>query len=444
MNTPICDFVNKYVHSRPVRLHMPGHKGVRFLGAEPLDITEIHGMDSLYDGTGVIAESEANASSLFGAHTVYSTEGSSLCIRAMLRLVSLTAKERGEPPRVLATRNVHKSFLSGVALLDIAVSWLYPEADGPYLSAPLTPAALEAYLSTHPLPHALYVTSPDYLGCTVDVGGLSEVCHRYGIYLLVDNAHGAYLKFLAQSRHPIDLGADMCCDSAHKTLPALTGGAYLHIAPSAPHEWKSRAKEAMALFGSTSPSFLILESLDLLNPYLATDYRRELQAFLPALSAVKADLTQAGFVTVGDEPLKLTLATKPYGYTGTEVAAHLRGCGIECEFSDPDFTVLMFTPRTGKEDLDRVREVLLGLPRKAPLTAIPPKQVRQTVAMSVREATLAPCETVPAKDALGRTLASATVSCPPAVPILMCGEVIGEAAIAAFAYYGTDTVSVVR
>jgi arginine/lysine/ornithine decarboxylase len=121
-------------------------------------------------------------------------------------------------------------------------------------------------------PCAVYVTSPDYLGNQQDLAGLSAVCAARGIPLLVDNAHGAYLHFLPQPAHPLDLGATACCDSAHKTLPVLTGGAYLHIAKNAPERYARDAKRAMALFGSTSPSYLILQSLDRANAYLAGGY----------------------------------------------------------------------------------------------------------------------------------------------------------------------------
>ncbi|MBQ9131055.1 MAG: amino acid decarboxylase, partial [Clostridia bacterium] len=119
MITPICDFVQRYAQSRALRLHMPGHKGSPLLGMEALDITEINGADSLYEAQGIIRESEENASRLFDSPTFYSTEGSSQCIRAMLYLILLHAKATGKRPRVAAGRNSHKTFLSGIALLDM-------------------------------------------------------------------------------------------------------------------------------------------------------------------------------------------------------------------------------------------------------------------------------------------------------------------------------------
>ena len=128
MDTPICDFVDRYIESGAFRAHMPGHKGKAFLGMEPLDITEFAGADSLYEATGIIRQSEENASRLFGCKTLYSTEGSSQCIRAMLHLAALYAKEQGKQPLIAAARNVHKTFLSAAALLDL------PDNNSSYLS----------------------------------------------------------------------------------------------------------------------------------------------------------------------------------------------------------------------------------------------------------------------------------------------------------------------
>ena len=448
METPICDFVRRYGEGNTLRLHMPGHKGQTVLGMEHLDITEIQGADSLYEAEGIIRRSEENASALFGCPTFYSTEGSSQCIRAMLYLVTLWAREKGmDRPRVAAARNVHKTFLSAAALLDLDVDWLYPDEASAYLCCDITAEKLEKYFGEcENLPAAVYITSPDYLGNVLYVDQLAAVCHRHCVLLVVDNAHGAYLKFLPGSRHPMDLGADLCCDSAHKTLPVLTGGAYLHISPFAPAMFREQAKEALAMFGSTSPSYLILQSLDAANQVLADpDFIARLvhQSFLVA--GCRERLTAHGInANNGSEPLKLTVYPRFYGYTGTELAQFLRDNGIECEFADPDFLVLMFTPAISEGDIRRLTEVLKALPRRGAVRTAPPMICRPQKVMSIREAALAPRETLPVGESLGRVLAAPSVGCPPAVPILVCGERIDEEALKCFEYYGIASCTVVK
>jgi len=443
MKTPICDFCRQYADSDALRLHMPGHKGASLLGIEPLDLTEIDGADSLYEAEGIIRESEQNAGQLFGAQTFYSTEGSSLSIRAMLHLVCLYARQQGKKPLVLAGRNAHKTFISAAALLDFPVRWLYPRGDASYLSCSVTPEDLEAALSQGETPTAVYLTTPDYLGSMVDVEGLARVCHRHGVLLAVDNAHGAYLKFLHPSRHPMDLGADLCCDSAHKTLPAVTGSAYLHISKNAPVLLAQQAKNALALFGSTSPSYLILQSLDAVNGYLADRYNEKLADFIGQVEELKGKLTRAGFCLCGQEPLKLTLQTKVSGYTGDEIARLLAQKGLVCEFCDQDFFVLMVTPETGAEGLSRLEAALLSVPQKDPIQTAAPAFARCQPVLTPRQAVFSPCEEVPVDQSAGRILASPSVGCPPAVPIVMCGERIAPAAAEAFAYYGIDRCTVV-
>ena len=438
MDTPICDFVRDYGSKDNIRLHMPGHKGKKRLGVEALDITEIDGADSLYEASGIIRESEENASSLFGCPTFYSTEGSSQCIRAMLYLALLHAKELGKRPVIAAGRNAHKTFLTGAALLDLDVRWMYPKDDGSYLSCNLTPEVVEAVLEQEH-PTAVYLTSPDYLGNVADIAGIAKVCKKHGALLLVDNAHGAYLKFLEPSRHPMDLGADLCCDSAHKTLPVLTGGAYLHCAP----EFRDWAKNALSLFGSTSPSYLILQSLDGANPYLAS-LADKLKGFLPQVEAVREKLTEKAYNLYGQEPLKITISPKPYGYTGQELAEILLKHRVVSEFADPDFLVLMLTPENSPRELDALTEALLSIPRKRPILEQPPRFRPGRRVCSPREAMLSPMETLPVAQCEGRVLAAATVGCPPAVPIVVSGERIDTHAMASFRYYGITHCSVMK
>ncbi len=444
MTTPICDFVRDYAARGGVRLHMPGHKGAPLLGFESVDITEITGADSLFEADGIIRESEENASSLFGAHTFYSTEGSSLAIRAMVYLTVQYAKSIGKSPVILAARNAHKAFLSAVALTDADVRWL-TAASPSYLSCTPTPEALEAYLlATDEHPVALYLTSPDYLGFRADLRALSEVCHRHGLLLLVDNAHGAYLNFLPQSEHPIDLGADVCCDSAHKTLSALTGAAYLHVSHHAPMLFCEQAKSALSLFGSTSPSYLILQSLDAVNRVLSEDYPARLATACRRVAICRERLEEHGYRLMADEPLKLTVDTKAYGYEGRELARLLTEQGLEIEFADRDFAVMMLSPENSENDFKHLEAALCEVPRRAPIVETPPVFSLPERVLSPREAIFSPSETVPLAKAEGRILALATVACPPAVPIAVCGERLDRAVLDAMDYYGMSECVVVK
>ena len=439
MKTPIYDFVSQYGEHDTVRLHMPGHKGKGLLGCEPFDITEIGGADVLYSPCGIIQESEDNATALFKtAHTYYSTQGSTLAIQAMLAL-AINGRKSDTPPTILAARNVHKAFVNAAALLDISVDWLYPESPSHISVSTVSTAALDAALSRGRYA-AVYITSPDYLGNVADVRGLSEVCRRYDVPLLVDNAHGAYLAFLEPSAHPIALGAAMCADSAHKTLPTLTGGAYLHIS----REWAEYtedARSALSLFASTSPSYLILSSLDLTNRYLASDYPSSLRECIARIEAIKRDIA---IPTMPTEPLKMVFKCTDFGYTGVEFCDLLRRSGIECEFSDDTYAVLMITPSNTERELDALRTALLAV---APRTALPDSTVTVEPCervMSIREAILAPHEIISVSDAVGRIAGAPTVSCPPAIPIVISGERITASSVALFDRYGIEKIEVVK
>ena len=438
MNTPIFDFIRQYADSNTLRFHVPGHKGADILGCERLDITEMSGADSLYEAEGIIRQSEENASFLFGCPTFYSTEGSSHCIRAMVYLAGIRAREEGRAPHIAAGRNAHKSFLSAIALTDTAVTWIYPENDTDYLSCNVT---AEDILSLSDEITAVYITSPDYLGNRVDIKSIADACKRRNILLMVDNAHGAYLRFLPESEHPMDLGADMCCDSAHKTLPVLTGGAYLHIRDN---ELSLMGKRALSLFGSTSPSYLIMASLDRANQYLSGEYRERLGHTIEKISACKNALKEQGYTLAGNEPLKITIQAKKYGYTGKDLADILREKGIEVEFSDPDYVVMMLTTETTDNDIDYLSKIVSEIEKREPINITPPAVPRGKRGASVRDAIFSPCRSVAVQDAEGCILSDMGVGCPPAVPIAVSGDIISSEAIECFRYYGIDTINVMR
>ena len=432
MNTPIYDFIKNYSKSEMSRLHMPGHKGKPFLGCEEFDITEIKGADSLYEAGGIIKESEENAAEIFDSEaTFYSTEGSSLCIRAML-FAALMNKPEDKPAVICAARNVHKAFIYACAMLDIDIVWIYPESNNYLYGGAISPKEAEAVIKKH-FPFALYLTSPNYLGEITDIKSMSDICDTYGIPLLVDNAHGAYLRFVGE--HPINNGADMCCDSAHKTLPVLTGGAYLHVAKKSPF-YSEYIKSGMSLFGSTSPSYLTLASLDLCNRYMLRDYKSDLLKCVDKISCLKKDLIERGFSLCGDEPLKITVFTD-----GRKAAEMLRKYNAECEYADKYCIVLMLTPENSEEDFEKIRQAFSELKpddKKTP----PPIENWQKV-MTVREAIMSHQAEFDVEDAEGKICASPTVSCPPAIPIAVSGELISKETIKIFKHYNIEKISCV-
>ena len=443
VNTPIMDFIGNYSEKGNSRFHMPGHKGKAHLGFEEYDITEINGADNLYHADGIIAKSEAIASKLFGSdRSFYSTEGSSQCIKAMLKIV-MDEYKGDKKPYIIAARNVHKAFIYGVALLDMDVRFIYEEGSS-FCSDVIDSKVLEDILSKADyLPAAVYITSPDYLGKLSDVKALAKACHKFNVPLIVDNAHGAYLHFLEDKIHPMDLGADMCCDSAHKTLPVLTGGAYLHLADSYKEVDDEAVKEAMSLFGSTSPSYLTLISLDKCNEYLAKDYQSELTDTLKRIGAIKNKYKE--LLLDNTEDLKITV--KLDGRDKDKLENVLKECKIEPEYMDDDYIVFMITPDNTYTDFERLEEAL-GLIGKLDdnllndSLATSKKDIQ--MAMTIREAIMSAHEIIDIKEAKGRICASPTVSCPPAIPIAISGQIITDKEIDLFQKYNIEKIEVVK
>lgn len=441
MKTPIVSFLKSYQEKSPVRMHMPGHKGAGILGFEGMDLTEIYGADELFAAEGIIKESEQNASSLFGCPTYYSTQGSTLCIQTMCTILCQDAKSKGKKPKILAGRNAHRSFIHAAALLDFDIVWLYGNSD--YLSCKINAEDLEKKIVENN-PTAVYLTNPDYLGNLLDIKSLASICKRHDVLLAIDNAHGAYLRFLEPSLHPIDLGADLCCDSAHKTLPVLTGGAYLHLSDSLNQVWASDVKNFMEYFSSTSPSYLIMASLDATNEVLDTTFKKSLSECIQRVDVLKNALIQHGYTILSGEPMKITISTKEFGYTGNEIANLLMESDIYPEFYDSDYIVLMPSPYNTKDDLKRLETCLCKIEWKSVVFNSFPKLERARKVMNVRQALFAPSKMIEVSKSLGQVCSSVSVSCPPAILPVIPGEVISESSIEVMKYYGIETVRVVK
>lgn len=422
-------------------MHMPGHKGAGILGFEGMDLTEISGADELFAADGIIKESEQNASNLFGCPTYYSTQGSTLCIQTMCTILCQDAKSKGKKPKILAGRNAHRSFIHASALLDFDIVWLYGNSD--YLSCKISTETLEKEIVENN-PTAVYLTNPDYLGNLLDIKSLASICKKHDVLLAIDNAHGAYLRFLEPSLHPIDLGADLCCDSAHKTLPVLTGGAYLHLSDFLNQVWKDDVKHFMEYFSSTSPSYLIMASLDATNEVLDTTFKKSLSECIQRVDVLKNALIQHGYTILSGEPMKITISTKEFGYTGNEIANLLMESDIYPEFYDSDYIVLMPSPYNTKDDLKRLETCLCKIERKSVVFNSFPKLERARKVMNVRQALFAPSKMIEVSKSLGQVCSSVSVSCPPAILPVIPGEVISESSIEVMKYYGIETVRVVK
>lgn len=444
MKTPIVDFVKAYQAQGISRLHMPGHKGASFLGCEPYDITEIQGADDLYHPEGIIQKSECNATRLFlSGQTAYSTQGSTQGISAMLYMVSKKAKEMGKECHVLATRNVHRAFIHACALLDIKVTWLYGASKDSLCACTLTVSMVEEAIKAH-APTAVFVTSPDYLGNVQPLTALYALCQAHGAYLLVDNAHGAYRHFLPVSKHPLTLGCDVCCDSAHKTLPVVTGGAYLHVSKQAKDVFAPLLKEALSVFGSSSPSYITLQSLDLANVYLATTFSAQLNQCIKKVETLKALLSSHGWEVLLGEELKIVLAPRANGYTGMELADCLRTHQVECEYSDLSYVVLMLTPQNTPVDFERIEHALCTLEKRPSLPPVMTHCHQGEKVLSLREAMFAPSTLLCVQKAVGKVCANSVLTCPPAIALAVSGERITKETVAFLLENGVQTIKVIK
>ena len=428
MTTPIYDFLQNYIKSDMTRFHMPGHKG-NDVYANPLseiykyDITEITGADELFCADGIIAQSEENTALLYGAkHTCFSAGGSTACIQAMIRLVT------NQGDTIIAARNVHTAFINACGLLDVNPVFVIPEFNDEFcVSGAVTKAQIEQAICENKTAKAVYITSPDYLGCISDVRGISQVCNNYNIPLVVDNAHGAHLKFMPKDVHPITLGATMCCDSAHKTLPVLTGGAYIHVNKNSSFT-KEQVKSAMSLFASTSPSYLILQSLDLNNRYLQTKGKDDFRKLNDTLNEILVITKEKGFTTISKEfdITKLTLNANQVGMTGGQLKSYLKQYNIEPEYVATKHVVLMISPQNTKKDIERLKAALKKLPELKPIISEDLKYDFPARVTSIRQAMMSPKKLISIDYAVGEIAGESSIKCPPGVPIILAGEKIDK------------------
>lgn len=428
---PLYDALTAHLEKGRASFHTPGHKGrAGILGGLDLlryDLTELPDTASLYDDCDAIEQAERLAAKAFGAaETLFSAGGCTLCIQTMLLLGA------GAGGRVLFARNSHRSAVNAAALLGLQPVWAWPTGE----NGQITAADINNALIDHNDIRSVYITSPDYYGNLADIPAISELCKKAGIPLLVDNAHGSHLG--AFSLHPLSLGASMTADSCHKTLPVLTGGAMLHIGTGANHQplySRQAAKAAMALFGSTSPGFPVLASLDLARDWwerAGKEAYGQTASFVQALTHT-AVLENIAVPEVMRDPARLTLNTAAIGAGGKQAAEFFRSQGCEPEYADDRCVVFIITPFNTPKEIERLQTAIHQLPieqrhgRFLKNHGTPPvyqPETKPEAVLSPREALLKESETVAVKNAEGRIAARSVCPCPPGIPAVVPGELI--------------------
>ena len=420
----LFDRMRKYKPTEYSRFHTPGHIGRApslspFAPVLQYDVSEVMDFDSIYHAKGTLKELEKRVAALFGAKkSLLSAGGCTLAIQTMLALACKP------DTKLVAGRNAHTSFINTCALLDLNPNWIYPE-NNRIMTKDVEKALKQGA-------EVVYITSPDYFGRIADIERIAGLCHRYGAVLLVDNAHGSHLKFMKKDLHPITLGADMSACSLHKTLPVLTGGAVLNINNA---KFVKNAKEKMALFGSTSPSYLTLASIEMCIDYLETK---------PNFGESRAEKIKHYAKKIGldmpsgeCDPMRLAVY-------GRNVELFEKN-GAICEYADGEWIVFILTPFHDDKDIRRIKAGLDALQKQKESRAMPPVAMSPPKrGMRPSAAVFAPSVEVGVENAAGRIAAANVTLCPPGIPIVIPGEIIDKNAIELMKKQGIDKIKVVK
>ncbi len=426
-----------YAASGALPMHMPGHKRnpfapyLRELGAG-LDLTEIQGFDNLHQPEGVLLKAQERAAELWGAKESHFLVNGSTC-GILAGLYALT--RRGD--ELLLARGSHSSAYHGVELLGLTPRFLLPPlVPGREFFASVTPEAVSRALGAYPGVKALLITSPTYEGVLSDIRGIAQACHQRGAALLVDEAHGAHLGLGGGfPEGAVKAGADLVVQSLHKTLPSLTQTAILHV--NGDRVDRDRLRHALSLFQTSSPSYLLMASLDgcvsllLERPELLSQWMKNLERF----EAETAELRRIAFPLRGElpkevfgrDPGKLLLAAE--GLSGYRLSGILREeYSIELEMAAGDYALAMTGPGDTEETFHRLARALKELDRRLPelrpnpgLSPLPYGLLPETV-LPPGEAVDLPRGFLPTGEAAGQTSAEYVWAYPPGIPLLIPGE----------------------
>jgi len=457
--TPYFDALLEYVQSGTSSFHTPGHKqgaGMHprlrdFIGDRVLsiDLTQIRGLDDLNAPEGPIQEAHELAAAAYGSDfTYFLVNGSTAGNQAML----MTALRPGDT--VLLPRNSHKSATSALIMSATRPVYMKPEVDRAlHIDHCVTPETVAASLSEHPEARAVFITSPTYYGATADLRAIEQIVHAQRKLLLVDEAWGPHLHF-----HPdlppsaTSAGADACVNSTHKLLAGMSQASMLHTVGERIDQ--GRLRSTLRLFQSTSPSLVLLASLDVARMQMATQGRPLLERALALARDARRRLNEIPGVycmgldqvgkpgIAGYDETRIVITVKDLGYTGYEAEEILRKRnGVQVELADLFNVVALVTIGDSRATIDRlvaaVRELATAarprdiqtpagvLKRRASQGGFELPDIPQQVA-TPREAFLSDHVEIPFQDSAGKICAEVVTPYPPGIPILCPGEAITQ------------------
>lgn len=435
--TPIVSALRELADIEKQALHMPGHKQgltpgllAGWLGTTlQYDQTEIGMLDSLHAPDGPIRQSEQLVASLYGAKATYfTTNGSSAGLIASLLAAADTGAE------IIVPRNVHKAVLAGIVLADLLPHFVEPVFQDGY-ELGITPASLQAALLAHPEAQAVLLLHPTYEGVTCDIEQLVCIAKAATCRVVIDEAHGAHFPFHpALPTSAVHSQADWVVQSAHKTLPALTGAAWVHRLNDDFDDEYFRSR--LNLVQSTSPSWLLLGSLDLAQHELRLHGHAWLEQAIAKANDLASAIEQRSPLvrwlppTTGayqQDPLKINLLTAATGQSGYAVARYLEEHGYYVEMAKPHAVLLLLTMADAAMSIDPLVECLAKLPRvngdQLKLMSPPPPPQR---CLRPRQAYLSQTCIVERAQALGRIAARPVYAYPPGVPLVYPGELLDQ------------------
>ncbi|MDZ5474352.1 aminotransferase class I/II-fold pyridoxal phosphate-dependent enzyme [Bacillus sp. 31A1R] len=451
--TPIYQALIEYDRKSPVSLHVPGHKnGVVFPKEKHpyfdeilrLDATEITGLDDLHEPENIILEAEQLLADL------YKVKDSFLLINGStvgnLAMILATIKE---DETVLVQRNCHKSILNGIHLAKANPVFLGPNLESDWgVAGGISLETVQKALELHPNSKAIILTYPNYYGMVYELEEIIKHAHSYQIPVLVDEAHGAH--FIVGTPFPksaVQLGADVVVQSAHKTLPAMTMGSFLHV--NSEIICTDAIKEYLSILQSSSPSYTIMASLDISRSYLGTYTNKDLNYLMYEVTSFREQLKSISEIKVMNfkngqgDPLKITIQST-MGLSGYELQQVLEEYGIYTELADP-YNVLFVLPllKEGisfpfKEIVYKVKQAVKktnSTKQKSSLQFYFNKSLISTLSLSLREREKCNVEIKLLKESLGFVCAESIIPYPPGIPILLPGERISNDEIESLSTY---------